>query len=176
MFDKIVSGLISISMALFSSYEGNNADFSFLQANLQENHITISAELENAFENDFEEIFKLGTEVHIYYYLKIENKTDRIFSSIFTHKVEYDPVLRRYFIDLGEQNKQVIASDYTELIDYLSNFEYVYQGYVPPLIRVSLTAYLDKLYLPNLQKEYDLSVLWKKQKPSIRKSFQRVIQ
>src|SRR6056297_3130690 len=105
MFDKIVSGLISISMALFSSYKGNDADFAFLHANLQENHITISAELENAFENDFEEIFKLGTDVYIYYHLEIENKTGEIFSSIFTHKVEYDPVLRRYFIDLSEQNK-----------------------------------------------------------------------
>lgn len=176
MFEKIMSGLISISMMLFSSYEGNNASFASLRANLFDNNMVVSAKLENAFENDFEEIFKLGIEIDIFFHLKITSQNNTIFQNVFSHKVEYDPLLRRYFVSLEEQEKQAIASDYNELIEMISQFEYDFKERIPQKVSVELSAYLEKIFLPNLEKEYDLMMLWKMKNPVITNSFRRGIQ
>jgi hypothetical protein len=176
MFEKIMSGLISISMMLFSSYEGNNASFASLRANLFENNMVVSAKLENAFENDFEEIFKLGIEIDIFFRLKITSQNNQIFHSVFSHKVEYDPLLKRYFVNLEEQDKQAIASTYDELIEMISQFEFDFKETIPQRVTVELSAYLEKLFLPNLEKEYDLMMLWKMKNPVITSNFRRGIQ
>ncbi|MCK4653720.1 MAG: hypothetical protein KAU01_04685, partial [Candidatus Cloacimonetes bacterium] len=64
---KIISGFISLSILLLSSYEGNRATFSELTTSFLGDKIFIKTELINAFENDFEEIFKSGQRIDIFF-------------------------------------------------------------------------------------------------------------
>lgn len=176
MFGKIMSGIISASMLLFSSYEGNSASFESLRANLYENNMLITAKLEKAFENDFEEIFKLGIEIDIFFRLEISSNNQRIFHQVFSHKVEYDPLLKRYFVTLEEQDKQAIASNFSDLIEMISHFEYDFKGTTPALVKVELSSFLENLYLPNLEKNYNLMMLWKMKSPMISGTYRRTSQ
>ena len=71
MLDKIFKGIVSLSMVLFSSYQGNEAKFTYLNSMLFNDRIVISSELENAFDNDFTSIFKSGQKIEICFELKI---------------------------------------------------------------------------------------------------------
>ena len=173
MFDKLVTGVISLSMMLFSSYQGNEPKFARLNSVLSEDRILIFTKLENAFENDFEEVFKSGNEIFIYFTLSIKQKDQSIFRRTFFHSVEYDPLLKQYFIELQEQEKKITSRSFDDLIETITVFEFDYLGDFPDRVTVSLTAYLEKLYLDSLDKEYDLMLLWKLQKPQVSNTVRR---
>ncbi len=169
MFDKIVSGLVSLSMAIFSSYQGNDAVFSFLYANLQENHITITAELENAFENDFEEIFKTGKSIDIWFHTSVSSKGVVLEEEEFSHNVTYDPLLDSYLLIKGSTNESIVCENYQCLVEELSKIKWHFRR----LKSVSdydldVYAHLDKIYFEDMDKEFNLMLLWKNKSPRLK--------
>ena len=70
--NKLITGVLSLSMLLLSSYQGNEAEFSELYFSFLGDGVLLRTKLVNAFENDFEEIFKCGKTIDIFF--KIELK------------------------------------------------------------------------------------------------------
>jgi len=173
MLDKIFTGIVSLSMVLFSSYKGNEAKFTSLNALLTNDRIVISSELENAFDNDFSNIFKSGQKIEICFDLKIFEAKKVIHQKKFCHSVEYDPLYKNFAVELEENDKNLVMDSYTKLIKTISNIEYEYSGRVPPTVRVSIKAHLKKLNLTTLGKEYNLMLLWKLKNPEISKTFHK---
>jgi hypothetical protein len=166
---KIITGVITLSMLLLSSYEGNNAVFNQMMASYIGSKIYVSAQLENAFENDFDEIFKSGQRVDIFFKIEIFNHDGKTHEREFRHAVIFDPLKKYYNVFLEEQNLQTVITDYDELIESISQVEYYYNGDKYEGGHVTLTAYMKKIKLQKLKKEYDLMMLWKFKKPKINK-------
>ena len=72
--DKVISGVISLSMLLLSSYKGNNAEFTDLETVFLNNNVIFRTSLSGAFENDFEDIIKSGAEIDIFFSISLERK------------------------------------------------------------------------------------------------------
>ncbi|MCD4819786.1 MAG: hypothetical protein K8S23_13965 [Candidatus Cloacimonetes bacterium] len=173
MLDKIFKGIVSLSMVLFSSYQGNEAKFTYLNSTLFNDHIVITSELENAFDNDFNSIFKSGQKIEICFDLKIHNSKKLLHEKKFCHSVEYDPLYSSFFVVLEESDKTIKINSYPKLIKTISNIEYEYVGEIPSQVKVSLKAYLKKLNLKTLGKEYNLMLLWKLKNPEISQVFNK---
>lgn len=166
--NKIITGVITLSMMLLSSYEGNNARFDNVFASCVGSQIFISATLEEAFENDFEEIFKSGKRIEIFFNIQIFDHDLNIHETEFRHAVLYDPLGKFYTVFLEEQQMQTSAGSFPELIDIISNVEYIYNSDKYDGGHIILSAYLKKIKLQSLKKEYDMMMLWKFKKPKVR--------
>ena len=72
---KTYLNIVSLSVLLFSNYVGNSVSFSPLSMQNVGDNIVCSAHLLNAFENDFEEIFKSGKEIRVWVVFKALNNS-----------------------------------------------------------------------------------------------------
>ncbi|MDO9578795.1 MAG: hypothetical protein Q7J16_13010 [Candidatus Cloacimonadales bacterium] len=166
---KIITGVVTLSMLLLSSYEGNNAKFSSMMASYLGSKIYVNAQLVDAFENDFEKIFKSGQRIDIFFNISIYNKNEIAHEREFRHAVIFDPIKKYYNVFLEEQDVQSVITDYNELLETISHVEYFYNGEKYEGGHVILSAYLKKIKLEHLNKEYDLMMLWKFKKPKMNK-------
>ncbi|MCF7794668.1 MAG: hypothetical protein K9N09_12060 [Candidatus Cloacimonetes bacterium] len=165
--NKIITGVITLSMMLLSSYEGNNAKFDNVFASFVGSQIFVSAQLIDAFENDFEEVFKSGQRIEIFFNIKIFSEDLQIHDAEFRHAVLFDPLGKYYTVYLEEQQMQTTASNYEELKEIISNVEYSYNSVKYDGGHILLSAYLKKIKLQSMQKEYDMMMLWKFKKPKV---------
>lgn len=166
---KIITGFISLSMMLLSSYEGNHARFSDINFSFLGDKIFISAQLESAFENDFEEIFKSGQQIDIYFNIEFKNGPNVIFSDEFIHSVIFDPLSQFFNITLEEQKENFTTDSYQQLIEKISQIEYTYENTELGNPVVSLESSLKKIRLQSMKKKYDLMMLWNFKKPKTEK-------
>ena len=166
--NKILTGVITLSMLLLSSYEGNNARFENVFASYVGNRIFISAELTEAFSNDFEELFQSGQRIDIFFKVQILDFEQQIEEKIFRHAVIFDPLNHEYTVYLEEQGERLLEADYAHLIELISHFEYTYNAEKYRGGYVILSSYLKKIRLQSTQKEYDMMMLWKFKQPKIK--------
>ncbi|MCD4797045.1 MAG: hypothetical protein K8R49_07760 [Candidatus Cloacimonetes bacterium] len=165
---KIINGVISLSMLFLSTYEGNDAAFAAITANFLGNNIYLKTQLINAFENDFEEIFKSGQKIDIFFEIKIKNNSAVIHTNEFKHSVVFDPMSQFFTIELEEQEKSLSMESYQQLLETISNVEYSYKGDELTEIDITLTSFLKKIHLESINKEYDMMMLWNFKKPKIK--------
>jgi len=163
--DKFITGVISLSMLLLSSYEGNKAKFSNIEPDFLQNSLVIRTQLYEAFENDFEDIIKSGTEIDVFFSLSLWEKRQVIHEVQFRHSVSYQPMKQVYQILLEERDKRYLLTSYEQMINEISKIEYLYDGEIPNKFQIKITAYLDKIKLNNNPNEYDLMMLWNFKKP-----------
>jgi hypothetical protein len=156
-------------MMLLSSYEGNHARFSDISFSFLGDKIFITVQLEGAFENDFEEIFKSGQQIDIYFNIEFKNGSDVLYSDEFVHSIIYDPLSKFFDITLEEQKENFSTDSYQQLIEKISQIEYTYENAELENIVVSLESSLKKIRLQSMKKEYDLMMLWKFKKPKTEK-------
>ncbi len=166
--NKIITGVITLSMMLLSSYEGNKARFDNVFANFGGNRIFISAELVDAFENDFEEIFRSGELIEIFFQIQIHDQERTIHAEEFRHAVIYDPLEKLYTVYLEEKNLETTAADFLQLIETISQIEYTHKISKYNGGHIILSAYLKKVKLQTVNKEYDLMMLWKFKQPKVK--------
>ncbi len=165
---KIINGVITLSILLLSTYEGNDAAFTALSVDFLGNNIYIKTQLIDAFENDFEEIFRSGQKIDIFFKIKIKNNSAVIHTNEFKHSVVFDPMSQFFTIELEEQDKSFSTELYHELIEGISKIEYFYKGDKLTEIDVTLTSFLKKIRLESINKEYNMMMLWNFKKPKIK--------
>jgi len=170
LLSKVVSGVISLSMMLLSSYEGNNANFSELVSLIFRNNIVFKTELVKAFDNDFESVFKSGKQIDIYFDVQIQIQGSDAFSETFIHSVLFDPLKQYYSVYLQEKDEELKTDNIKELKKMISKVEYSYSGIRSNGMIVSITSYLPKIRLDDSSKNYDLMILWNFKKPKIQKT------
>ena len=108
----ILKGVITFTLLVLSSYEGNDATFKALQINYLEGAIGIEVQLESAFENDFEEIFKTGKSIDIWFNTSVSSQGIVLEEQDFSHNVTYDPLLDSYFLIKGLTNESLVFEDF----------------------------------------------------------------
>ena len=170
LLSKVVSGVISLSMMLLSSYEGNNAAFSELVSLIFQKNIVFKTQLVEAFENDFESVFKSGKQIDIFFDVHIRIQGREPFTETFKHSVLFDPLKQYYSVYIQETDEESKTDNIEELKNLISKIEYSYSGRRSAEMIVSITSYLPKIQLDNSGKNYDLMMLWNFKKPKIKKT------
>jgi hypothetical protein len=164
---KILTGVVSLSMLLFSSFKGNDPSLSVINHRTSSSYLYLSGELLSAFDNDFSSIFASGVPIPIYFNLNIKSGNRTVVNKRFQHVVSFDPVSGVY--ELQKQgNPEVFRSKaVNEVIRELS----LYQLSVPyqstwGIVSVKLEAELPAVRFQELDQETDLMILWKYKKPA----------
>ena len=170
---KIITGVITLSMLLLSSYEGNNAAFEDFTATVLGNNIYIKANLVQAFENDFEEVFKSGQRIDIFFTVDIRNSDGPVYQDEFRHSILFNPLEQRYVVFLEDQQTQTSVGSFEELIEVISNVDYVCKCEDFDEGNISLSSYLKKIRLKSIGKEYDMMMLWKFSKPTVKHKYKK---
>ncbi|OQX70824.1 MAG: hypothetical protein B6D62_03440, partial [Candidatus Cloacimonas sp. 4484_275] len=160
LLSKVVSGIVSFSMLLLSSYRGNDADFSEITAKKLSSGILIQTNLQNAFENDFEQVFKCGQEINVFFELKIRSKNDKEFSQIFRHSVKFFPMRQYYSVFLEEAKKHWETDNFEEMKKIISRFEFEFYQNLSSETEIEISAFLPKISLDSSEKKFDLMMLW----------------
>ena len=165
---KIITGVITLSMLLLSSYEGNNAAFENFTATVLGSNIYIKANLVQAFENDFEELFKSGQRIDVFFKVDIRNSDGPVYQDEFKHSILFNPLKQIYVVFLEDQKTQMTASSLEELIEVISSIDYVCKCEGFKEGNITLSSFLKKVRLKSIGREYDMMMLWKFKKPSVK--------
>lgn len=174
-FGRVYTGILGLSLLLLSNYTGNDARFTNFQYIISEQSLVINCFLSNAFDNDFEEIFKSGIEIPIYFDSSVLSNKEIVAQKSFKHTVRWDSNVERWRIFLEDQDYTFYTDNYTTLINALSTIEIIYQFDTTGYRRLDyhITAKLPKLYIPSIDKEVDLMVLWKLRIPELKTRLDR---
>lgn len=171
--DKVISGVISLSMLLLSSYKGNDAKFTDLETVFLNNNVIFRTSLSGAFENDFEDIIKSGAEIDIYFTFSLNEEKDVFHQTEFKHSVHYLPMDQLYYVSYDERDELLVYQSYDQVINEISQIQYIYKDRIPDKFKITITAYMKKMKLPNNDNEYDLMMLWNFKKPKLKKTVTR---
>ncbi|MBI9031095.1 hypothetical protein JEZ13_03675 [bacterium] len=164
--NHILKGIITFGLLVFSSYEGNDASFRSLRVNYYEGLIGIELNLDGAFENDFEEIFKTGKSIDIWFKVDVSSQGVVLEEELFSHNVTYDPLLDSYLLKRGSTDDSIICSSYNNLKEELSLIIWDFRR-----LRsvddydLSITAYMEKIYFSENGDDFNLMLLWKNKTP-----------
>jgi len=170
---KLFTGLVSMTMLLFSSYEGNNPSFSDVFVDYDQRNIRIKTTLVDAFENDFEQIFRSGSPVIITYTLNVWQGKSLISTETYSNTVVYDPMNRFFQADVKSSNIYVDLLSYEELKQAVSEVDIVYEHFgISGKYLFELSAYMNIIELASLDREFDLMLLWNFKKPTITFQFE----
>jgi len=166
--EKVISGLAAFSMLLLSSYQGNEASFSEYTTSFIGNRVFLECKLLNAFDNDFEEIFKSGQSIDVYFEVKIKLDDQIVHEEVFRHSLIFDPLSQLFSIELEEQDMVASTGSYNELKNIISSIEYSYEGELINNCNLLMIAYLPKIRLEALNKDFDMMMLWRYNKPELK--------
>ena len=169
MFRKLISGIVTFATMIFSSFQGNDVSFSNLIVSYKSEKLFMETGLIDAFENDFENIFKSGKEIKIWFDLEVKKSKKQILNTQFYHSVKYDPLTTVFEIYFSETRQSIFLDSYDRVKMHLSKIKYSTRiGDVKKNenINISIMARLQKIRLPQIEKKIDLMMLWHNKKPS----------
>lgn len=164
---KALTSIMAFGMMIFTSTEGNKAEFSSLQAQYLNDGLVIQTSLVNSFEHDFQQVFKSGKPIIIDFELELHQGNNLLHKENFTHTVTYDPMQQNFKIELQEQEDIILEDSYSAMLEQVSQIKYQYWGEMDNKpVKVKLQGSLRKLHLAS-EKDYNLMILWKYRKPTI---------
>jgi hypothetical protein len=163
---KLLANLVTISVFLFSSFKGNDVDFTALHVNNSGNYLILQTQLENSFDNDFQEIFQSGKQVDIWFNVEVKQSKNMLHKQLFRHSVQYDPLQSAYKVYLQEQHETRTLKNYTEMLQMISKVEYSLPSKPEwKKIDIQIDSYLPSIRIESMNKDVNLMVLWKMKKP-----------
>jgi uncharacterized protein (UPF0248 family) len=166
---KLYTGIVALSLLLFSSFQGNDPRLSAITVQKSENYLHLSGSLISAFDNDFPSIFSSGTPIPVHFMLQIRSGGKAVVQRRFTHTVSFDTATGVY--ELGKSGTgEVYRSDRVEdIIREVSRYRFgiPYQADWGS-VSIKIDASLPRVNFEQLNKEVDLMVLWKHKIPSAR--------
>lgn len=162
-----------IALVMFSGYKGNAPIFSELLLEQTSHYIQVNSTLQNAFEEDFETLFQSGQEIPIWFDIKLYENKKIVSIDTFKHTVSYNPLSGFYVIYFEEDNNFLETNSFSSLKDLVSNIDYKldFEFEYEKDYEVNIVSYLKKIYVRDLDKEFNLEALWKYKKPHNKKGF-----
>lgn len=166
---KVLAGIMSLSMFLFSSYTGNDPAFSAVSGFANNGYLQISSTLNYAFDYDFTEVFKSGTPITMYYRVELKSANRVLHNKTFYNRATYDAMKGRYqVIQSGMGN-----SFYTESYDEMRTAMAMISCSLPVErswgnVNVSIESWLPSVNFKEVDRVVDLMVLWKFRRPSVK--------
>jgi len=172
MMGKVMAGLLSISALMFSSYTGNEPVFRPLQCRSGQNYLIVTARLENAFDNDFADVFKCGKPISLYYKIELRQGGNTVQSGTYRHTVTYDPMNATWELYTSENGQKEIYNSYLKLLNDISVLECsLPRGSAWRSIEIRAEAWLQQVELTQPDRRVDLMVLWKFKRPAAKRVF-----
>jgi hypothetical protein len=163
---KLLANLVTISVFLFSSFKGNDANFSNINVHNSGNYLILQTQLVNSFDNDFQEIFQSGKQVDVWFNLEVKQSKDMLHKEVFRHSAQYDPLQSVYKVYLQEQHETRSVKTYQDMLKMISQVEYSLPSKPKwKKIDIHFDAYLKSMRIESMKKDVDLMVLWKMKKP-----------
>ena len=164
---RVYVALISLSTLVLSNYTGNSPRFTDIFIEIVDNGIYIRCFLEDAFENDFKEIFDSGILVSVTYELEIIAKNSLITQKSFTNTAIWEFENRHWLLYLGEDNIFTTIENFEELKQSLSFVEtFLYFDTINfDSVNLNISARLPTIHFTTLQKSFDLMIFWKLREP-----------
>jgi len=176
MFDSlsksVITGIITLGSMFQSTIYGVNAEFSSLDVYAKGGTIYVTSSLDNCFSPDLDEIFHTGQPIRIHYRIQMFSADLEIpfFQQNVFRELRYDLLDHYYFVQNSEDEESircetlVNAKERLSIVDgfallsrdLLNDGEQYY---------VKITAYMDKIYLPEMDQEINLMHYWNKIRP-----------
>jgi hypothetical protein len=75
-----------------------------------------------------------------------------------------------YYVAYDERDELLIYESYDQVINEISQIQYIYKDRIPDKFKITITAYLKKMKLNDDTNEYDLMMLWNFKKPKLKKT------
>ncbi|PID28179.1 MAG: hypothetical protein CSB55_05835 [Candidatus Cloacimonadota bacterium] len=166
--EKIVTGLMTVSLLMFGSHQVNDVKMTDPEISFESNKLTTSVYLQDAFANDFEQLFKSGKELKVYYRLELKVNDKPTLNQTFIHSVLFDPMAQMFDVFSEETSSSFTCSDVKDVIGYLSFFncsKEFPEGFPPGAkLNVKITSFLTEITMTG-DRKYDLMMFWKFKKP-----------
>ncbi|MCK9584524.1 MAG: hypothetical protein M0R69_06400 [Candidatus Cloacimonetes bacterium] len=164
---RIMVGVISLSMLLFSSFKGNDPQLGTINHYSSSSTLYLSGELLSAFDNDFDTVFASSATIPVYFTLKIKSGNRNVVNRQFKHLVKFNPATGIYELRKDGKPDVFRSSSMQQIVKEISQYSFSvpYQSSWG-LISVSVQAEMPIVRFEELNKEVDLMVLWKYKKPS----------
>jgi len=181
--DKIISGIIALGSLIYSTIPGVNAEFSPIVLSPRSGALLVNTHLDNCFSPGLDEIILTGHPIRFHFTVQIiENETNHIIlENSFYHEIRYYLLDKIYKVHISENLETLETESFQRAKEYITILEMI-NTVSREDIRfekeyfVKITAHLDKIFIPNLDKEIDLMFYWKKNKPEVRSpAFNRML-
>ncbi len=172
---KFITGVVTLTSMLFSSYKGNFAKFDGIVLQQEQHEVQISASLQDAFDNDFEEFFRCGKPINVWFIIQIHYDRYVVDEIYYAHRVKYDPLLHYYTVFIQETEELITLETHQEVVEAIRGFYCKWE--VPPQYNkgdefdVVVSGFLTKLHLESTDEEFDLMNLWHNRRPLARQKF-----
>ncbi|HOH97511.1 MAG TPA: hypothetical protein PL188_04280 [Candidatus Cloacimonadota bacterium] len=164
---KLLAGVVSLSMLLFSTYTGNDPKLSGIRHTSSDSYIHLEANLISAFENDFPSIFTSGTTIPVQYQLTFKSGNRTVINRTYTNSVTFDPGKGTYEIRRAGTADAFFTRSYEEMLAVVSLFKVSVPYQVAwGTVHVKLESSLPTVSFAQVDKAVDLMILWKYKKPS----------
>jgi len=169
---KVMAGLVSLSMFLFSSFTGNDPELSSLRATAGNSYLQISTHLEHAFDNDFPELFRSGTAIPIHFKLEIKSGAVVMFTRQYTNSSTYNSATGAWTVSLGSSSRSVKHSAYQQMLADLGSLECS----IPydsswGVVNVRAEAWMPTVKFDRMDRDLNLMVLWNYKRPVVKARF-----
>lgn len=173
MFDsiigKVLAGMVSLSALMFSSYTGNEPVFLPLQSRVGNKYLMLKATINNAFDNDFSDVFKCGKPIHVWFKTEIRQNNRVVFTRNFRHTIMYDPMNASWSLFRSETNQTEIFTNYKALLIGISELECT----IPinnnwKIVEARVESWLPEIEITQSNRKVDLMVLWKFSRPKVK--------
>lgn len=164
---KIMVGVVSLSLLLFSSFQGNDPQLGAIKHYSSSSTLYLSGELLSAFDKDFESIFASSVPIPVYFKLNIKSGSRTVLTRQLTHLVSFNPATGIYVLRKGTEPELLRTSSVEQIIKEISKYKFN----IPyksswGLININIQAEMPRVRLEEKGKEIDLMMLWKYKKPS----------
>ncbi len=168
---KILAGLVSLTTLLFTNFTGNDPQFRSPQLRRSGGYLILNTALENAFDNDFEDVFKCGKEINVWFRINALIGNRRVYHRTFRHCVSYDAMNAIWQIYYSENQTSQTTISYTQLQNIISTVELS----IPletewSVLTLQLEAWLPEVEFIPADGKFNLMVLWKYRRPTSRVS------
>lgn len=168
---KMMAGLVSLSMFLFSSYTGNDPALSALRFLVGRSYLQVSTHLVGAFDNDFPELFRSGTSIPIHFKLELKSNNRVVWNRQYTNRVQYDPATGVWNVSMGASGRSVKFTSYREMLDAIA----VLDCSVPfesswKEVNARVEAWMPTVRLESIERDINLMVLWNYKRPVVKAS------
>jgi hypothetical protein len=163
---KVMAGWMSLTALMFSSYTGNDPVFRQLHCRQGDNYLVVKAQLDQAFDNDFHDVFNCGKQVVLNFKIEVRRNNELEHTSTYRHTVVYQPMNAAWELVKSETRQKDIITTYQKLLQEISLLECtIPRNSKWDKVEIRAEAWLQSVELTQPDRAVDLMVLWKFKRP-----------
>jgi len=163
---KVLSGIVSLSMFLFSSYTGNDPSLRPVSVTMSSSYLQVKTQLDNAFTNDFPEVFRSGVDIPVFFRVEVKSDGNVVYRRTHRSNVKFDPMQGEFTLQQTGTGLTHTYTSYQAMLSAVSTLECsIPLGTNWKTVTISVESYLPEVEFTQIRRRVDLMVLWKYKRP-----------